>query len=99
MTGLAVRSTAPGELHGFVALDQIPQHDPGLEPGQRRTQAEVGPKTEAHMRVGVTVDAQLAGVGPEHPFVTIGRGVHQQHRITRSHLHSTDGGGRRSPSA
>ena len=83
-----------GQGQGLEPVEQLGEHDPRLEAGQRRPQAEVGPEAEAHVRVGVAVDAQPVGVGAEHLLVPVGRGVDQQHRVALGDRHAPDGGGR-----
>ena len=95
MTGLGVRSTGPARDSGVEAVQQLAEDDPALQPGQRGPEAEVRPEAEAHVRIGMAVDPQLAGVGPEHLLVPVGRGVDQEHRIARRHRDAADGGGGR----
>ena len=99
MTGLAVRSTGPAGSSEAKRSTSSLEHDPGLEPGQGGAEAEVGPESEAHVWIGVAVDAELTGVGPEHLFVTVGRGVHEQHGVTFGNRLTPDGGGGRWPCA
>ena len=81
MTGLAVRVDLTGHLDRGEPVEQLTENDPGLDTGQRRPQAEVRSEPEAQVGVGMAVDAELVGVGPEHRLVTVGRGVDQQQGI------------------
>ena len=50
-----------------------------------------GPKPKLDVGIGVSVDAQLTGVGAEDLLVTVGRGVEQQHRVPGVHGLPADG--------
>ena len=95
MTGLGRACHRAGQGQRVEAVEELVQDDPALESGQCRPEAEVRSEAETHVRVGMAVDAQLAGVGPEHLLVPVGRGVDQQDRVAGGHLDATDGGGGR----
>ena len=49
----------PGRLHVGEAVEQLVEHDPPLEAGQRRPQAEVVPLAEGEVGVGVAPHVEL----------------------------------------
>ena len=76
-----IRSTSPTSSSFGVAAQQHLEEDTSLESGQLRPDARVLAAAERDVRVGMSCDLEVLGVGAEDLLVAVGRAVEHHDRV------------------